>query len=666
MPVITRLRCFFLSSASLIFAISLAAASAVAQGRPPGGMFYPPEELNVGTSQLGALRGNQKEWAVAGRVMNLEGDLIGHAKVSVSPVQAGNYRILHTDPSGDFQTFYFLTQTYITNLEVWLTVSKRGFHAAHELIHCGAYKTPVRLPITLLPIEGDSSLVSRQELVSHLAPELRSLRPSDGISSKSEKEYAKGVRAFIGKDQPARSLESFYDVAAKNPPCAKCRTMLALAELDSGNWDGAARNADVAIRSSLKNTPAASPEALVMGGVMESWLHHPRSAAGLLRNASVRMPKNPFVLQELGRAELHLAQYKEADADLTKALAAGAGPDARLMKVQALLGENNLGAAKAEMARYLDGRPIKKMPMDVRQVWDALQNQKEIWTIYGTPRNVESRSRHYVDYLDYSAAQIQGLVPAKSQLPLKAILSEVGKNVATQFRDFRSTTSLEIIRQEKIDKRGRIKDYRDGKYHYLCLMPTTNSLPAFDEYRQSIEQSSGSLNSLDEGYMLTSGFAGAALVFHPAYQAQSNFRYLGRQTIDGHETYVVAFAQDPMRSEMVGMFNFSGQSVYIFVQGLAWIDAQNYQIIRLWTDLLKPLSAVRLKQETTRIQYQQVHFKEIAQAFWLPKTVTVTVDWKGKMLRNLHQYSDYRLFHVGTQQRIHEPKVPKTSSQPKN
>jgi hypothetical protein len=96
--------------------------------------------------------------------------------------------------------------------------------------------------------------------------------------------------------------------------------------------------------------------------------------------------------------------------------------------------------------------------------------------------------------------------------------------------------------------------------------------------------------------------------------------------------------------------------VITFTQGLAWIDSQNYQILRLRTDLLKALPEVALKRQTTEISFSEVHFKSITAGFWLPREVAVTVDWHGKVLRNDHEYSDFKIFNVDSTQKIGKPK----------
>ncbi len=100
----------------------------------------------------------------------------------------------------------------------------------------------------------------------------------------------------------------------------------------------------------------------------------------------------------------------------------------------------------------------------------------------------------------------------------------------------------------------------------------------------------------------------------------------------------------------------------MFSQGVAWIDTATYQIIRLHTDLLAPLPELRLEKETVNIDFNEVHFKSLKGALWLPEEATVTLDWNGKRLRNRHEYSDFKIFEVDTSQKIGKPKNSRESS----
>jgi len=202
------------------------------------------------------------------------------------------------------------------------------------------------------------------------------------------------------------------------------------------------------------------------------------------------------------------------------------------------------------------------------------------------------------------------------------------------------------------------------KFRYLCLIQSQPRGPLIDEYRAD---STGSLTEplgLKENLMITSGFVSAPLLLHPAYQSGNTYRYLGRQKLKGTTAYVVAFAQVPARARIRGSFKSGEDSQSTYAQGLIWIDENSRNILRLKTDLLTPLAPVKLNQETTEIDFREVRFNSVAQKFWLPSEVTVTIDWGGRLLRNKHEYSDFRVFNVEQRNKIGLPKEVSQSSDP--
>ena len=86
----------------------------------------------------------------------------------------------------------------------------------------------------------------------------------------------------------------------------------------------------------------------------------------------------------------------------------------------------------------------------------------------------------------------------------------------------------------------------------------------------------------------------------------------------------------------------------------------------LYTELLTPIPELRVEKESTNIDFNQVHFKQGKEAWWLPESVTVTLDWNGKILRNRHEYSDFKLFNVDASEKIGNPKGTAESSPPKS
>jgi hypothetical protein len=241
---------------------------------------------------------------------------------------------------------------------------------------------------------------------------------------------------------------------------------------------------------------------------------------------------------------------------------------------------------------------------------------------------------------------------------LTIILRRAGEDVQAFFSNFQNTASEERVREERLNKDGKVKEYLDQRFQYVLVARPEDWGMGLEESRTDTHGNQAYPVGLNSGLMLTSGFASASLVFHPAYQSGAAFRYLGRQTVNGRGCFVVAFAQRPETAQTVERFNVNGSSVLVLFQGLAWIDDRNYKLVRLRTDLLKPLPQIRLNRQTTEIGYGLVTFKEMSAEMWLPRDVAVTVEWQGRTYKNMHQYTDFKLFHTEAKEKVLEVNPP--------
>ena len=88
--------------------------------------------------------------------------------------------------------------------------------------------------------------------------------------------------------------------------------------------------------------------------------------------------------------------WEAAEDSLKKALAAGAGPEARLLHAEALVWAGTVKDADAEMNRYLDGRDINKMPPMVREIAGKIQDRKKDDAALV---KLQKQAAPYVDYI---------------------------------------------------------------------------------------------------------------------------------------------------------------------------------------------------------------------------------------------------------------------------
>ena len=147
---------------------------------------------------------------------------------------------------------------------------------------------------------------------------------------------------------------------------------------------------------------------------------------------------------------------------------------------------------------------------------------------------------------------------------------------------------------------------------------------------------------------LTQGFASMWVNFYPPNRFQSSFRYLGRQKIERHNTLVLAFSQIPGRVRVPGEVMFDDKITPVFYQGIAWVDASDFRIVRLRTDLLAPPAGVPLRRLTGEIRFADTPVAGVDSPLWLPSEVGVTSRLNGADFSDQHKYSKYRLFAVQT------------------
>jgi hypothetical protein len=273
-----------------------------------------------------------------------------------------------------------------------------------------------------------------------------------------------------------------------------------------------------------------------------------------------------------------------------------------------------------------------------------------------TPGPHGSESHHGLEtFLDMTPAELakqvpelKHLEPASSQAMLPQILQQVGAGVADFYDNFSNTTSTERF-VSAVDVPGETDAlYYDAKYNYVALVKPAEDRTRLQEYRTDPKGKPVRLHS--ESTIITIGFVSMTTHFHPKYQPDSNFRYLGREVVQGQNTYVVAFAQRPAVARQTSRVVFKDRTATIFVQGVGWIDPASFRILRLRTDILQPDDNVGLVKETTEIEYSQVTFEKGNKSLWLPREVKVDGQLNRYTFHNRHTYSNYRLFVVQTEE----------------
>jgi len=296
-----------------------------------------------------------------------------------------------------------------------------------------------------------------------------------------------------------------------------------------------------------------------------------------------------------------------------------------------------------EVVRDTESQQISALNCDIRVSPPTVSNQHERST----------RSMADWTLADFTAAvpELDGLEPINNREALATLLERVGENVKAFFESFPDTTSFEEVILERLGWNDRILERKLEKFNYLDLSSPLKNAIGLEEYRTDSKNRPSEPQPLKGGFV-TKGFTSMPAHFHPIYQPDSGFRYLGRQLINGRENDVVFFVQIPQKAHVTGSLKTATRSIKLLLQGLAWIDVATCQIIRMRTDLLEPRTDFDLKQVTTDSEFVETHFKGVPRAIWLPEHVMVTLNWRGEIIRNSHRYSNFKVFEVDTADRL--------------
>jgi hypothetical protein len=246
---------------------------------------------------------------------------------------------------------------------------------------------------------------------------------------------------------------------------------------------------------------------------------------------------------------------------------------------------------------------------------------------------------------------LKGLEPAQNQDDLPNLLVRIGDAIRDSAKKLPNLTSREDVDQTRVCTNshsygGCLDSEQRAQFNYLIL-PKTGEDTLLEEYRTDLKNRR--ISDQDPSAPKGQGFASLWLLFSPMHRAESDFRYLGRQKLDKHTTaFVVAFAQKPDAVKFPSEILLEGKSVPILYQGIAWIDQASFEIIRMRTDLLAPHPEIHLQQLTAEIEFGKVRISKLPAPVRLPTEVDITLEINTEVSKEVHSYSNYRLYGVET------------------
>jgi hypothetical protein len=235
---------------------------------------------------------------------------------------------------------------------------------------------------------------------------------------------------------------------------------------------------------------------------------------------------------------------------------------------------------------------------------------------------------------------------------LPAVLHGVGTRMSQLVENLEKFSATEHIDHYKVDSAGEARSEETRSFEYVVtVLQDPVSGFQLDEYRN------GSTDPAQfPAGIATEALPVMALIFHPLLASDFNMSCEGLGQWSGHKAWQVRFEQRPDHPNRIRYYKIQGNYYPVALKGRAWIDSSNFQVLRLETDLVKPIKVIDLAYEHLSIEYGEVEFRSHNVQLWLPKTAELYWERHGHRYYRRHDFSDFKVFAVDTHQNQNLPK----------
>jgi tetratricopeptide (TPR) repeat protein len=236
---------------------------------------------------------------------------------------------------------------------------------------------------------------------------------------------------------------------------------------------------------------------------------------------------------------------------------------------------------------------------------------------------------------------------------LTEVLTGTGKRAVALVDSLERVSATENVEQTDLDADGNHIQFRTNVFSYLVsIIETRPGNLSVEEMREAVNRGA------PKPKYLTNGLGAMALIFHPYYVKDYEMRCEGLTEIQGQAAWSVYFKQRPDKPSRIRSYTLREGSFTVPLKGRAWIAANNFQVLRIETELVEPVKGLRLENEHITIEYKPVDFKTRKVRLWLPANAEMYAFFRGHRFLHHHSFADYKVFSVDVSSKTSEEKKP--------
>jgi tetratricopeptide (TPR) repeat protein len=489
------------------------------------------------------------------------------------------------------------------------------------------------------------------------------------LPSKARKEMKHGVSALKSRNlkDAEKHLAEAYKIA---PSSAGLNFLLGYLYFQQRDYEKASNYLGTATK--LRSNDGSS--LTLLGRAYLERKDYPQ-AQSVLEQAVATDPESWLPHNLLADAYFHQKNYDKARDEAQVAIDKGkaeANP-ARLILGQALinLGKDEQGIQALEA--FLQQSPSQPMAGQVRSLIAEVREHasaapsadREVRTGTKLP-GVDPLQALAAPGLSEKSWQPPGIDQVKVALasgvacPSEKVAEETGKHVGELADDVARFSAIEDLFHQNLDRFGNPIRTETRKYNYVASISEPE--PGF----LAVDESRADKMEL-EGYpdkIASTGFAALALVFHPHMRDNFDIKCEGLGDWRGQASWIVYFKQRDDKPDRMHSYKV-GRLVYpVKLKGRAWITADKFQIVRIESEMVRPMPEIKLLSEHQVVEYGPIRFDKKNMSLWLPKSAEIYFDFRQHRYYRRHSFDHYMLFSVDSDEKRKEPVAKPTVKPP--
>lgn len=552
----------------------------------------------------------------------------------------------------------------------WTESTKEGARATFLNVPPGSYTVEVNAPGFDRAVEPADVLSARRIQVfvtlhrERTGNTAANMEPNAILTPKALKELEQGL-VLMNTGELVKAKQKFEKVMKMAPGHPEAHFLLAVLAFRGGDMNSAESGAQKALSLNPKHTGANSLLARIL-------LRKKDADGGIraLEAALVEEPDNWENQNLLANALMEQKQFEKAISHGQRALAIAQGkaPQIKVMLAYCMASIGRLEPALEHLREFLAANPDRPEAAIAKDLKTRIEQLTARASVVGatakvpeenlvappaTPAAAPSVTARESDWAPPDVDSAKPYVAPDVTCALPDVMAGTAKRVSQLAENLQGISATEQVEFAEIERNGKAKAIQSRQFKYMVSIERIRDILAVDEYRD------GRQSNVDfPAHLVTRGLSALALAFHPLYAKDLDFRCDGLGQWKGKSVWHVFFRQREGLQSRIRVYHTKQGRFPLALKGRAWVDANNFQILRLETDLIAPVEQVEFGREHITVDYKPVDFKNGKLKLWLPESAEMFAQIAGKRYRQKHSFSNFTYFSVDTKQKIHDPKMP--------